>query len=115
MPTYEYQCLECKHKFDIWQEVGSPPPPCEECQSQTKKVFQPPRVIFKGSGFYLTDLRSEQAAKSGKKEGEKSESSGESKSSEVKAESKSDSSKTETKSSDSSSKSDAAPAKSDAK
>ncbi len=114
MPTYEYLCLECKHKFDIWQEVGSPAPPCGNCQSQTKKVFQPPRVIFKGSGFYLTDLRSEQAAKSGKKEGDsKSESSSEkseTKSSDSKSESKSD-----TKSSDSSSKSDAAPAKSETK
>ena len=125
MPTYEYLCLECKHKFDIWQEVGSPAPPCENCQSQTKKVFQPPRIIFKGSGFYLTDLRSEQAAKNGSKNGEskseKSDSGSETKSSDSKSESKSSDSKSESKSSESKSetktdtKSDAAPAKSDAK
>ena len=114
MPTYEYQCLECKHNFDIWQEVGSPAPPCENCQSPTKKVFQPPRVIFKGSGFYLTDLRSEQAAKSGKSNGEakessseKSESSGEAKSNN---ETKSDATTTKSET-----KSDSTAAKSDAK
>ena len=116
MPTYEYQCLECKHKFDIWQEVGSPPPPCENCQSQTKKVFQPPRIIFKGSGFYLTDLRSEQAAKNGESKSEKSESSSESNSSDAKTESKSDGAKSESKSeTKTDTKSDAAPAKSEAK
>ena len=59
VPTYEYKCTNDGSTFDIWQEVGSPAPPCPTCGAPTKKVFQPPRVIFKGSGFYVTDKRSE--------------------------------------------------------
>ncbi len=70
MPTYEYKCTNDGSTFDLWQEVGSPAPPCPECGAPTKKVFQPPRVIFKGSGFYLTDKRAESG---GQKAGAKSE------------------------------------------
>ena len=59
MPTYEYKCTNDGSTFDLWQEVGSPAPPCPDCGAPTKKVFQPPRVIFKGSGFYVTDKRAE--------------------------------------------------------
>ena len=59
MPTYEYKCTNDGSTFDIWQEVGSPAPPCPDCGAPTKKVFAPPRVIFKGSGFYVTDKRAE--------------------------------------------------------
>lgn len=60
MPTYEYQCTQCDTVFELWQNVGDAPPPCPECAAtDVKKVFHPPRVHFKGSGFYLTDLRAE--------------------------------------------------------
>jgi len=75
VPNYEYQCTHCNHLFEIWQNVGEAAPPCPECGSDVKKVFHPPRVIFKGSGFYVTDLRAEQAAKKSGKNG-KAESSG---------------------------------------
>ena len=96
MPTYEYACRECGHRFDIWQEVGSPAPTCEKCNAETKKVFQPPRVIFKGSGFYVTDLRNEKSGNSGggsseKSEAGSSESKGEPAKTETKSESKSES------------------------
>ena len=68
MPNYEYKCPSCGHRFEIWQEVGAAAPPCEQCQSAVKKVLHAPRVIFKGSGFYLTDLRAEQSAATAKKE-----------------------------------------------
>ena len=94
MPNYEYQCKACEHQFEIWQEVGEAAPPCPECGSAVKKIFHPPRVHFKGSGFYITDLRAEKDKKaSGKAKSEakdeaaapatgeaKSESSGEAKS-----------------------------------
>jgi len=67
VPTYEYQCNECSHRFDIWQSVGEAPPPCPECGATVKKIFHPARVIFKGSGFYVTDTRAEKEAKSGSK------------------------------------------------
>ncbi len=69
MPTYEYKCTNDGSKFELWQEVGSEAPPCPTCGAPSKKVFGAPRVHFKGSGFYLTDLRAEQG-----KSGEKSES-----------------------------------------
>lgn len=68
MPTYEYSCPECGHRFDIWQPVGSAAPACEKCASATKKVFHPSRVIFKGPGFYVTDLASEKSAANKTKE-----------------------------------------------
>ncbi len=80
MPTYEYKCTNDGSTFDIWQEVGSPAPPCPDCGAPSKKVFAPPRVIFKGSGFYITDKRAESSgSKSGdSKSSDSSASSGES-------------------------------------
>lgn len=96
MPTYEYECTNDGSRFDLWQNVGAPPPACPQCGAATKKVFGVPRVIFKGSGFYLTDKRAEADAKSGAKA--KSESGdGKSESKSESSETKSDS-KTEAKS-----------------
>jgi putative FmdB family regulatory protein len=86
LPNYEYKCTEDGSRFEIWQEVGAEAPPCPTCGAPTKKVFQPPRVIFKGSGFYLTDLRAE---KSGGQS--QSEDSGSSASSTAKTEAKTES------------------------
>lgn len=64
MPVYEYRCLSCEHQFEEWQEVGSAPPPCPQCQSEVRKIFHPVRTIFKGSGFYITDTRAEKSKSS---------------------------------------------------
>jgi putative FmdB family regulatory protein len=69
VPNYEYQCNECGNRFELWQSVGEAAPSCPNCGAATKKVFHPPRVIFKGSGFYVTDLRAEKEAKSSAKSG----------------------------------------------
>ncbi len=92
MPTYEYSCPECGHRFDIWQPVGSAAPACEKCGHQTKKIFHPSRVIFKGPGFYVTDLASEKSAASKTKESAESSKSDskEAAPSEAKAEAKAD-------------------------
>ena len=98
VPNYEYKCTNDGSTFELWQEVGSSAPPCPDCGAPTKKVFQPPRVIFKGSGFYVTDKRAEsggqksQAAgddKSGDKSAAPAETSSET-SSETKTEAKTD-------------------------
>ena len=68
MPNYEYQCTKDGSRFELWQEVGSPAPACPTCGAETKKVFHVPRVIFKGSGFYLTDTRAEKSGGTGKSE-----------------------------------------------
>jgi putative FmdB family regulatory protein len=66
MPTYEYQCTDCEHRFEIWQSVGEAAPQCPECGAEVRKIFHPVRVIYKGSGFYITDSRAEKTGKSGK-------------------------------------------------
>lgn len=86
MPTYEYKCTQDGSKFELWQEVGSEAPPCPTCGAASKKVFGAPRVHFKGSGFYLTDLRAEQG-----KSGDKSESEGAAPAAEAKTDAKTES------------------------
>jgi putative FmdB family regulatory protein len=70
MPTYEYQCNACGHRFEEWQTITADP--LTKCPSCKKKKLERllgtgGAIIFKGSGFYITDYRSEgykQAAKS---------------------------------------------------
>lgn len=108
MPTYEYKCTQCENQFDLWQSVGEVPPACPECQSNTKKVFRPVSVIFKGSGFYVTDKRAESS--SGKKP-EKSEN--DETKTDAKTETAAEPAKTEAKPAET--KTETAPAKADAK
>lgn len=56
MPTYEYRCRSCGHSFDIVQKMADAPlTHCPECGGELRKVFAPPAISFKGSGFYATD------------------------------------------------------------
>lgn len=56
MPTYEYVCRNCGHLFEIVQSMtDDPPTECPECGGELRKVFAPPAISFKGSGFYTTD------------------------------------------------------------
>jgi putative FmdB family regulatory protein len=56
MPTYEYACRDCGHRFDVWQSMSDDPLTiCPECGGELRKVFAPPAITFKGSGFYATD------------------------------------------------------------
>jgi putative FmdB family regulatory protein len=56
MPTYEYRCRDCGHSFDIVQKMSDEPlTHCPECGGVLRKVFAPPAISFKGSGFYATD------------------------------------------------------------
>jgi putative FmdB family regulatory protein len=58
MPTYEYVCKSCGHLFDIVQSMRDDPlTECPECGGELRKVFAPPAIAFKGSGFYATDQR----------------------------------------------------------
>jgi putative FmdB family regulatory protein len=62
MPTYEYQCDACEHNFDEFQSFSDPPlKKCPKCgKSRLRRVFGAgAAIIFKGSGFYQTDYRSE--------------------------------------------------------
>ena len=58
MPTYEYECEKCSLRFEIkkrFSENGSALCPRWGCEG--RRVFTPPPIIFKGSGFYVTDSR----------------------------------------------------------
>ena len=73
MPTYEYRCRDCGHSFDIVQKMSDDPlTHCPECGGELRKVFAPPAISFKGSGFYATDhgKNSKPAAAETKKDGD---------------------------------------------
>ena len=56
MPTYEYRCRACGHTFEIVQKMSEDALTiCPECGGELRKVFAPPAITFKGSGFYATD------------------------------------------------------------
>jgi len=62
MPTYEYQCENCGHRFEKFQSIKAPAiRKCPECGKNTVKrlLGTGAGIIFKGSGFYTTDYRSE--------------------------------------------------------
>ena len=55
MPIYEYRC-EHGHTFEVMQRMSDDPvQTCETCEAPVARVFRPPAVHFKGSGFYNTD------------------------------------------------------------
>ncbi len=56
MPTYEYLCQTCSHRFETWQKmIDEPLTTCPECGNHIRRVLYPAGVVFKGSGFYKTD------------------------------------------------------------
>jgi len=58
MPIYQYECEECGLVFERRQHFGDAPlKRCPECNGAVHRVFQPVGIIFKGSGFYVTDHR----------------------------------------------------------
>ena len=75
MPTYEYKCRECGHKLEIFQSMNDAVlTTCPECKTDSLKrlIGTGAGIIFKGSGFYQTDYRSESYNKSAKKDTETS-------------------------------------------
>ena len=79
MPTYQYACTACGHRFEAVQSFSDASlTECPECAGKLRKLFGSVGVVFKGSGFYRTDSRAESNG-NGKKE--KAAASSESKSS----------------------------------
>lgn len=65
MPTYEYACTNCGHRFDVRQSFSDDPiRDCPECGANVRRVLYPAGVIFKGSGWYATDSRKGSASHS---------------------------------------------------
>ena len=65
MPTYAYACRECGHRFEVVQSFSDDSLTiCPECDGSLRKVFNSVGVVFKGSGFYRTDSRSNSSSSS---------------------------------------------------
>ena len=60
MPTYDYECTKCGHRFEAFQSMSDKPlTKCPECRGKVKRLIGAGAgLIFKGSGFYITDYRS---------------------------------------------------------
>ncbi len=106
MPTYEYKCKDCHHQFEIVQSFTDDAlTKCPDCRKKAlRKVFSPPGVAFKGSGFYKTDSRSgngKSSSSSSTSTSEKSDSSASSDSSSSSSDSSASSSSSSDKSSSS--------------
>ena len=85
MPTYEYRCTSCSHEFEKFQRMSEEPgAECPECGAKSERLLSGGAgLLFKGSGFYITDYRSD-----GYKKDAKADTGGSGKSSESKSESK---------------------------
>lgn len=60
LPTYQYACTECGHAFEQFQSFTDDAlTVCPECEGRLRKVFNAVGVVFKGSGFYRTDSRTD--------------------------------------------------------
>jgi putative FmdB family regulatory protein len=86
MPTYDYICDDCGHEFEAYESItAEPQTDCPECRHPKlrRKIGPGAAILFKGSGFYQTDYRSEsykKAAQAEKPASDSGKSSGDSKS-----------------------------------
>ena len=63
MPLYEYECRDCKNRFEIRQRIVEEPiSVCPTCGGSCRRVIHPVGIVFKGSGFYVTDNRKGEAS-----------------------------------------------------
>lgn len=119
MPTYEYVCRECGQHLEVVQSFSDDPlDTCERCGGALRKVFSAAGIIFKGSGYYVTDsraARTKAAASASGADGSSSTDTSESTDTASSDSSSSDASGTDGGSSDSSSSTSTGSSSSDAK
>ena len=102
MPTYEYECKKCNDTFDVFQNMSDKPlKKCPTCGGKVQRLIGTGAgIIFKGSGFYQTDYRSQNytnAQKADKKPSSSASDKKTTKTDKSKAVAKSDSKKTDSK------------------
>ena len=70
MPTYEYECQKCGVRFELFQRITEKPRRrCPKCKGRVKRLFSAGGgLLFKGSGFHITDYRSEGYKKAAQKD-----------------------------------------------
>ena len=83
MPTYDYICDSCQHEFEAFESIKADPQKvCPKCRAESlrRKIGPGAAILFKGSGFYQTDYRSDsyKKAAAADKPGESAKSSSES-------------------------------------
>jgi putative FmdB family regulatory protein len=72
MPIYDYKCERCDACFEVRQSYDDKPRAiCHLCGGEARRIFTPVPIVFKGSGFYVTDHRAENSNIRAKKDGEK--------------------------------------------
>jgi len=108
VPIYEYQCESCNHKFEVQQKFSDPlVDACTKCGKSVRKLISAPGIVFKGTGWYVTDysnkLKDPNLSKPSSSAGGKQDSGAESQSTSGGRDSSSSSSKTDTNSAPSSS------------
>lgn len=99
MPTYEYKCNDCEHQFEELQSINADAlTDCPECDGTIKRIISGGAgFVFKGSGYYITENRSEKYKEAAKKDSApKKESKEKKKTSDKKTETKKPKTKTET-------------------
>lgn len=70
MPTYEYRCRHCSHRFELFQSmVEEPVKICPKCETEAveRLMGAGAGLIFKGSGFYITDYKNKKQSSPDKK------------------------------------------------
>jgi putative FmdB family regulatory protein len=66
VPTYTYTCTACNAHVEKRQSFSDPPlTTCEQCGGTLRKIIHPVGIVFKGSGWYVTDSRSSKATTNG--------------------------------------------------
>lgn len=64
MPIYEYECLNCEKRFEVFQKFSDEPlKTCSDCNGQIRKRISNTSFVLKGSGWYITDYASPERRK----------------------------------------------------
>ena len=70
MPTYEYKCVECGYRFEMFQNMTAAPisdcPHCNRASTLKRLIGRGSGIIFKGSGFYQTDYKNSSTSSASK-------------------------------------------------
>jgi putative FmdB family regulatory protein len=75
MPTYDYLCEACNYQFETFQSITAPPlSECPKCRGSVRRLISAGNgLIFKGSGFYITDYKKSNNSSASETKAEKTE------------------------------------------